>query len=259
MEEKSKMEVVLRERNEQRVEGLVTEDLSDIDIVNLVEQTENRSSALEIEQSNANISSKETEKMSLSSEKEELDAIELMVKGIVSDIVPENTQKPLCVEAPVEQGDRDLSLVFGAGASKLVDTPGNSGRSDSSMEQSVAGTSTPLRKRSRGRRRTRNSGRSSISSPSPVRPPDKLENKKLRFDEEEEGKDVKGDGNVSAEGSASNGELNDSGDWGSSFDGGWAQGGGGSSVGVVLAENEKGDTVTGTTSVEKDSVENLGP
>ena len=43
-------------------------------------------------------------------------------------------------------------------------------------------SSTPLRQRSRGRRRARNSGRSSFSSPSPIRPPDRdLECKKLKY------------------------------------------------------------------------------
>ena len=39
-----------------------------------------------------------------------------------------------------------------------------------------------MRNISRGRRRTRNSGHSSFSSPSPIRPPDKPTNKKVKLD-----------------------------------------------------------------------------
>ena len=78
----------------------------------------------------------------------------------------------------------DMSYVFGPGASELqVKLSCNSSKSESetSCTESKQGTSTP-RKQSRGRRRTRNSGRSSQSSPSPIRPPEK-DLKKVRLDE----------------------------------------------------------------------------
>ena len=77
-----------------------------------------------------------------------------------------------------EEVPGDMSLVFGAGATSLANelnekqeaglleaSPSCSKSDDSKKE-----TSTPVRKKSRGRRRARNSGRSSPISPSPIRP-----------------------------------------------------------------------------------------
>ena len=76
----------------------------------------------------------------------------------------------------------DISIVFGPGASalsnELAPNALNTESAPSDTSPGKTGTSTPLRKRSRGRRRTRNSGRSSLSSPSPIRPP----SQKVRLD-----------------------------------------------------------------------------
>ena len=86
--------------------------------------------------------------------------------------------------------DSDVSLVFGPGASKLATAENlveglNTNLEDSSSNSSFLGpkkeTSTPLREVSLGRRRTRNSGRSSFNSPSPVRPP-QIHGKKAKLD-----------------------------------------------------------------------------
>ena len=85
---------------------------------------------------------------------------------------------------------QDLSLVFGPGASSLdlgkgVDQVTNSPKADISATN--ADSSTPIRQQSRGRRRLRNSDRSSFSSPSPVRPPNfDSDNTKPRFDTDED-------------------------------------------------------------------------
>ena len=260
IEEKEKRDRVSRERDvEKGKDDWPTEELTDKDIVNLCEGSESGGAE--------SASLKETENKS--SEKEELEAIELMVKGLLEDIVPENSQaeqnsRP--AKAIEEQGERDLSFVFGAGASKLGDTPAINAQSDSSMDQPAAGTSTPMRKRSRGRRRSRNSGRSSMSSPSPIRPPEKSDSKKLRFEKEVENK---GDTNTPAEGSASNGELDDSGDWGSSFEeqvpskqgvsGTGAEQMEISSVDPVSPDKMQGATVTDKPLVEGDSGDHQGP
>lgn len=79
----------------------------------------------------------------------------------------------------------EISLVFGPGASALSkELPSRISTAESSPSDASPGkneSSTPLRKPSRGRRRIRNSGRSSLSSPSPIRPP----SQKVRLDGEE--------------------------------------------------------------------------
>ena len=69
--------------------------------------------------------------------------------------------------------ESDMSLVFGPGATELeknlLPVKSDSPASSSDLDQSKRDTSTPLRKPSRGRTRTRNSGRSSQNSPSPIR------------------------------------------------------------------------------------------
>ena len=121
---------------------------------------------------------------------------------------------------PQKTDDRDLSLVFGPGATDIADNllSGKEGisKSDSLSSEASAETSTPLRQQSRGRRRTRNSGRSSKSSPSPIRPPDILGCKKPRI----EGEDIGGsnDEELVKKGQNDQCDLDNSGDWGSSFE-----------------------------------------
>ena len=172
-----------------------------------------------------------------------------------NDILPVSAQKESCsmgvqqtglgdgdysdnpkVDQEIDDSDkRDLSIVFGPGATKLekiIQTRGVDGiprvlLSESSSDKSSASTSTPVRQRSRGRTRNRNSGRSSISSPSPIRPPDKNGNKKLKFDdgigETKDNQDgaMSCDAGPQLDASQKNATnvLSDSGDWGSSFEG----------------------------------------
>ena len=69
------------------------------------------------------------------------------------------------------------------------DSKSKSSQSDTSLNKSKD-TSTPLRQQSRGRRRARNSGRSSVSSPSPIRAPDLQGSKKFRSNLEGDGDKV---------------------------------------------------------------------
>ena len=118
--------------------------------------------------------------------------------------------------------DGDLSLVFGPGASKLQ-LPKVADQPESGSDKSVTDTSTPIREKSRGRRRMRHSGRSSICSPSPVRAPDVL--KKIRLQKKEVSD---GGGNMVEQqedlldpgdkGEASSTNLEESEDWGDSFE-----------------------------------------
>ena len=123
----------------------------------------------------------------------------------------------------------DISLVFGPGASTLAQelSPKVSDKETPLSETNLSNidSSTPLRKRSRGRRRIRNSGRSSQSSPSPVRPP--LQKQKLDevdqqciIDNRDQGQqdDLLDPGDKKLESEAAVGKepgnLSDSGDWG---------------------------------------------
>ena len=153
-------------------------------------------------------------------------AVEQQIGNVTT---PENKNRSEVINDDIEklgvevEDQSDVSLVFGPGASKLKL------REDSvpSNFSPVAGASTPLRQRSRGRRRFRNSGRSLPSSPSPVRPP----SQKLKLDEEGPGTSVerdellkekdlldpgdpKGDDDLKYDDGKTTHEMSDSGDWG---------------------------------------------
>ena len=102
----------------------------------------------------------------------------------------------------------EMSLVFGPGASAiskgLSSNVSNTESSPSDASPGKVGNSTPLRKRSRGRRRIRNSGRSSLSSPSPIRPP----SQKVRLD----GDDVSGQDDQTVTDQGQQNDLLDPGD-----------------------------------------------
>ena len=178
--------------------------------------------------------------------------------------------------------DNDISLVFGPGACKLqeeIQGGGVNAASDGSMSDShkSVDTSTPLRKRSRGRARLRNSGRSSMSSPSPVRPPDNGERKKLKLDSDKsETPKCKQSENLDPsqiQDQALGDNLSDSGDWGSSFgeqkanssvvkEGDSGKGLGESQLvpsGQQVEENVDIETVAESSSVGKDSGDSQGP
>ena len=144
--------------------------------------------------------------------------------AIVSDMVDAAIDKVALRAADDHEltDKNDLSLVFGPGASSMKfsdnNVVGESGLSDMSPDKA---TSTPLRQRSRGRRRNRDSGRSLPSSPSPVRPP----SQKVKLDETDfDRNEGKGENGGQGEdlldpGDKSSGSLEDSGDWGDSIDG----------------------------------------
>ena len=158
-----------------------------------------------------------------------------LVKETVSHTIHDSLSKSKEDLQISGDGDgKDMSYVFGSGATKLAKELQNKCKDDKASSDSSVDTSTPLRKRSRGRRRSRHSGRSSMSSPSPIRPPDTV-NKKIRYDDvgsEEQGESAmkedllapKGEGEGEEEiltaetGAQEIQNQNTSGDWGSSFE-----------------------------------------
>ena len=160
-----------------------------------------------------------------------------LVKETVSHTIHDSLSKSkeeLQISGDGDGDGKDMSYVFGSGATKLAKELQNKCKDDKASSDSSVDTSTPLRKRSRGRRRSRHSGRSSMSSPSPIRPPDTV-NKKIRYDDvgsEEQGESAmkedllapKGEGEGEEEiltaetGAQEIQNQNTSGDWGSSFE-----------------------------------------
>ena len=107
---------------------------------------------------------------------EMLDAVkaveeQLLATGEGTSQVNVEPAEKVSAVSPGNSKKSDLSMVFGPGASDLHLDQSTANLEVPTNFSPKTGSSTPLRDPSRGRRRTRNSGRSSLSSPTPVRPP----------------------------------------------------------------------------------------